>query len=81
METAKDLNTRDVLACDESFFDALLTADRDSLDDLHPCLRSRRGAMEAHVGPRDTYSRMSLWRLAARPSRTGAEAATEEVAR
>ena len=34
MESAKDPNTRDVLARDESFFDALLAADRDALDDL-----------------------------------------------
>ena len=31
METAQDVDTREVLACDESFFNALLAADHDSL--------------------------------------------------
>ncbi len=34
METANDMETREVIACDESFFNALHTADRDSLDSL-----------------------------------------------
>ncbi|HLN78241.1 MAG TPA: DUF4440 domain-containing protein [Nocardioidaceae bacterium] len=34
METANDLKIRDVIARDESFFDALLAADVDALDDL-----------------------------------------------
>lgn len=34
MEAAHDMETRDVIAHDESFFEALLAADRDSLDRL-----------------------------------------------
>ena len=60
MEPARDIDTREVLACDESFFAALLAADHDLLGDTGRRLRHHRRAERPGRTPGRTARRDQL---------------------